>query len=249
VLPRSTTLAALLVAIAACAHSGIRVVGVMQRSSEMRPLPSVPLEGYQQLRLLVRAAPGQSAERYGSPDCGYARLEGTDEGQDLKNAACVPAEALNTSIGLIRQRLRSYGITVVRDASEPHDYTVEVSVTGDAPRKPDRTLAKAVAKVTFKIHASAGGNTLMSGIDPTGAASAFAAVSHNCALGHADLAEFSASSTEPMTPDFDIVALSADAVDNLLRCYDLATFFLDARTRFPKPSGVESGAGNAPAPH
>jgi hypothetical protein len=220
----------------------------MQRSSEMRPLPSVPLAGYQQLRLLVRAAPGQSAERYGSPDCGYAMLEGTDEGQDRKNAACVPAEALNTTIGIIRQRLRSYGITVVRDASEPYDYTVEVSVTGEAPRKPDRTLAKAVAKVTFKLHTSPAGSTLVSGIDRNGAASAFEAVSHNCALQHADLAEFSASSVQPMTPEFDVVALAGDAVDNLLRCYDLATFFLDARTRFPKPSGVETPAGN-PSPH
>jgi hypothetical protein len=227
---------------------GIRVVGVMQKSSEMRPLPSVPLAGYQQLRLLVRAAPGQSAERYGSPDCGYARLEGTDEGQDLKNAACVPAEALNTAIGIIRQRLRSYGITVARDASEPHDYTVEVSVTGDAPKKPDRLLARAVATVTFKLHTSSAGNTLVSGIERNGATAAFEAVSQNCGLRQATLAEFSASSVQPMTPNFDIVALAGDAVDNLLRCYDLATFFLDARTRFPKQGGIEAAPSNAP-PH
>ena len=41
-----------------CGHSTIRVVGVMQQSSEMRPLPNVPLGGYQQLHLFVRAAPG-----------------------------------------------------------------------------------------------------------------------------------------------------------------------------------------------
>ena len=48
----------------------------MQQSSEMRPLPNVPLGGYQQLHLFVRAAPGQSAAKYGSPDCGFAPLEG-----------------------------------------------------------------------------------------------------------------------------------------------------------------------------
>src|SRR5690349_5807844 len=65
---------ALLTAMTACGTSTIHVVGVMHRSSEMRPLPSVPLEGYQQLHVLVRAEPGQEAERYGSPDCGFAPL-------------------------------------------------------------------------------------------------------------------------------------------------------------------------------
>src|SRR5271166_6232883 len=96
-----------------CGPSTIRVDGVMQQSSEMRALPTVPLGGYQQLRLFVRAAPQQPAEKYGSADCGFAMLEGTDEGQDRKNAACVPADALNTAVGLVRQRLRAYGITVV----------------------------------------------------------------------------------------------------------------------------------------
>ena len=59
-------------ALAGCGHSTIRVVGVMQQSSEMRPLPNVPLGGYQQLPLFVRAAPGQSAAKYGSPEFSVA---------------------------------------------------------------------------------------------------------------------------------------------------------------------------------
>lgn len=121
--------------LAACGPSPIRVVGVVRQSSEMRPLPAVPLGGYQQLRVLVLAAPGQSVERYGSADCGFTRLEGTSEVQDLRNAACVPVETLNEAVGIVRQRLRAYGIVVARDAAEPHDYTVEVLVTGEAPRK------------------------------------------------------------------------------------------------------------------
>lgn len=236
---RSTTRAAataslqtLLLILAACGPAPIRVMGVMQHSTEMRPLPSVPLGGYQQLRLLVRAASGQAAERVGSADCGYATLEGTEEGQDRRNAACVPTEALNTGIGFVRQRLRSYGITVARDASEPYDYTVEVSVTGQAPKKADVSLAKAVARVAFKLHAGSS-NTLVSGIDRSHTKVAFDAISRNCALPDAAFEEFSASSAQPMTPGFDIVALSSDAVDNLLRCYDLANFFLDARNRQP----------------
>jgi len=222
-------------AMTACGTSTIHVVGVMHRSSEMRPLPSVPLEGYQQLHVLVRAEPGQEAERYGSPDCGFAPLEGSAEGQDRKNAACVPAEALNAGIGLVRQRLRSYGITVAKEPSEPYDYSVELSVTGEAPRTPDRTLAKAVARVTFKLRSGAAAReTLLGSIDVNGASTGFETVSRNCGLKNAELKEFSASSAQPMTPDFDIVALVGDAVDNVLRCYDLATFFLDARNRYPK---------------
>jgi hypothetical protein len=206
----------------------------MRQSSEMRPLPNVPLGGYQQLRVLVHAAPGQSAVRYGSPDCGYTVLEGSDEGEDLKNAACVPIETSNTAVSIVRQRLRSYGINVVRDASEPHDFLVDVSVTGEAPKKPNSTLAKAVATVAFKIHANAGG-TLVGDIDTNAASVAFDSVSKSCALQSSTLSSFFASSTEPMTPDFDIVALAGGAVDNLLRCYDLARFFLDAQKLFPKP--------------
>ncbi|MGH7271037.1 MAG: hypothetical protein ACREJ3_11455, partial [Polyangiaceae bacterium] len=115
----------------------------------MRPLPSVPLGGYQKLRLFVHAAAEQASAQYGSPDCGFAMLEGSGEGQDLKNAACVPVDTLNTVIGLVRQRLRSYGIKVVRDAAAPHDYEVAVSVSGEAPRRADASLAKAVATINF----------------------------------------------------------------------------------------------------
>jgi hypothetical protein len=155
----------------------------------------------------------------------------------------VPPEALNAAIGLVRQRLRSYGITVAKEASDPYDYTVEVSVTGEAPNKPDRTLAKAVAKITFKLHEGAAArDALLGTIDRAGASAAFATVARNCGLGNAELREFSATGAQPMTPDFDVVALSADTVDNVLRCYDLATFFLDARDRFPNatPSSVPS---------
>jgi hypothetical protein len=234
-LEKTLFVVAIWMALMACGQSTIHVVGVMRRSSEMRPLPSVPLSGYQQLHLFVRAAPGQEAERYGSPDCGFAPLEGTDEGQDRKNAACVPAEALNAEIGLVRQRLRSYGITVTKEPSEPYDYLVEVEVTGEAPRKADRTLAKVVSKVTFKLNEKAGAReTLLGSLDRTAASTEFESVSRNCGLKNAALHEFSASSAQPMTPDFDIVALAGDLVDNVLRCYDLANFFLDARNRFPK---------------
>jgi hypothetical protein len=229
------SLAALVILGAACGPSTIRVVGIMQKSSDMRPLPSVPLGGYQQLHLLVRAASGQSAERSGTPDCGYTRLEGTDEGQDLKNAACVPPEAMNTAIGIVRQRLRSYGITVARESSEPYDYTVEVSVTGEAPKRPDRMLVKAIASVTFKLHDGSAG-TLIGSVDRSAAAAAFDSIARTCALQHADLSNFSASSAQAMTPDFDIQALASNAVDSLLRCYDLANFFLEARNRYPKPA-------------
>jgi hypothetical protein len=201
----------------------------------MRPLPAVPLEGYQQLHLFVHAAPGQSAARYGSPDCGFARLDGTSEGQDLNNAACVPVETLNTAVGIVRQRLRAYGIHVVRDASEPYDYAVEVLVTGEAPRTPDRTLAKAFARMTLKRAEPPASGTLMGAIDWNAAAPAVDSAARSCGLRHPeDPSGLSASSTEPMTPDFDLMALTCNAVDNLLRCYDLAKFFLDARSRFPK---------------
>jgi hypothetical protein len=238
----------LVLALAGCGRSTIRVVGVMQQSSEMRPLPNVPLGGYQQLHLFVRAAPGQSAAKYGSPDCGFAPLEGTGEGDDLNNTACVPVDALNTAIGIVRQRLRAYGIDVVRDASDPYDYKVEVSVTGEAPRTADRTLAKAVARVTFKMHDEPGAKTLVSSLDPRAAGAAFAAVVKACEFRDADLTTFSAVSRQPMTPDFDIIALSSDAVDNVLRCDDLASFFLDARTRYPKAATPEPAPAPAAAP-
>jgi hypothetical protein len=230
----AVTVGAIVIALAACAKSTIHVVGVMRQSSEMRPLPNVPLGGYQQLHVLVRAAPGQSAVKYGSQDCGYTVLEGSDEGEDLKNAACVPTETSNAAITIVRQRLRSYGINVVREGSEPYDFLVEVSVTGDAPKRADRTLVRAVATVALKIHASAPG-TLVGDIDTKAASAAFDSVSKSCGLQNGTLSSFFASATEPMTPDFDIVALAGGAVDNLLRCYDLARFFLDAQKQFPKP--------------
>jgi hypothetical protein len=211
----------------------------------MRPLPAVPLGGYQQLRVLVLAAPGQSVERYGSADCGFTRLEGTSEVQDLRNAACVPVETLNEAVGIVRQRLRAYGIVVARDAAEPHDYTVEVLVTGEAPRKADPRLAKALARVTLKRAAHPDPDTLVGSIDWSAAAAAFDSAVAACRLRQAeDPSALSASSTQSMTPDFDLMALASDAVDNLLRCYDVANFFLEARSRFPKPNGSRA----APAP-
>ncbi len=232
----------LVLALAGCGRSTIRVVGVMQQSSEMRPLPSVPLGGYQQLHLFVRAAPGQSAAKYGSPDCGFARLEGSGEGDDLNNTACVPVDALNTAIGIVRQRLRAYGIDVVRDAQDPYDYKVEVSVTGEAPKTADPALAKALARVSFKLHDDPAAKTLVGSLDPKAAGAAFESVAQTCGFRDGSLADFSAVSRQPMTPDFDIIALSSDVVDNVLRCPDLAAFFLDAKTRYPKP------ATPAPAP-
>lgn len=233
----------ILIGPAACEPSTIRVVGAMHQSSEMRPLPAVPLGGYQQLHLLVHAAPDQSARSYGSSDCGYARLEGTDEGQRLNNAACVPVEALNTAVGIVRQRLRAYGVHVVRDASEPHDYAVEVLVTGEAPKRPDRALAKAFAGVTLRREAVPAGSTFVNGVDWNAAGPALNSIAKTCGLERAeDPSALSASSTEPMTPDFDLMALTCNAVDNLLRCYDLANFFLEARTRFPKASDPQPAA-------
>jgi hypothetical protein len=218
----------------------------MQQSSEMRPLPNVPLGGYQQLHLFVRAAPGQSADKYGSPDCGFARLEGTSEGEEQNNAACVPVDALNTAIGIVRQRLRAYGIDVVRDATDPYDYKVEVWVTGEAPRKPDRTAAKAVAQITFKLHDEPSAKTLVNSLDAHAASDAFAGIAKICGFRDGDFTHFSATSRQPMTPDFDVVALASDVVDNVLRCDDLAAFFLDARSRYPKPAAASTAPPTTP---
>jgi len=222
-----------LLSLAACAPSTIRVVGVMQQSSEMRPLPSVPVGAYKDLKVFVRAAPSQASE-YGSADCGFAPLEGTSEGQDLKNAACVPPDAQNVAIGIIRTRFRSYGVQVVRDTNEPHDYQVDVSVTGEAPRQADRTLAKAAATLVFTLSPDPKPGTLMGSVGFDAARAAFTQVAADCSLKGADMSTFTGWSRQPMTPDFDIQALANDAVDNVLRCDDLARFFMDARTRFPK---------------
>ena len=100
----------------------------------MRPLQSVQVDAYKQLHVLVRPAASPSE---GSAECGSAPLEGTTEGEDKKNLACVPADATNDAVRLVRQRLRAYGVPVARDATEPYDYTLEVRLTGQAPRKPD----------------------------------------------------------------------------------------------------------------
>jgi hypothetical protein len=231
-----------------CGSSTIRVVGVMQQSSEMRPLPNVAMGGYQQLRLFVRAAPGQSADKFGSPDCGFAPLEGSDESEQLNNTACVPVDTLNTAIGIVRTRLRSYGIDVVKDASDPYDYKVEVSVTGEPTRKPDRSQVKAVARVTFKLHEDAGPRTLVGNLEPHAAGVAFTSVAQTCGFRDGDFTNFSGLARTPMTPDFDVLALASDAVDNVLRCEDLANFFLDAKTRYPKPEAAPAPTAAPAAP-
>jgi hypothetical protein len=232
-LPTSYKVAVGLLVTAACSPSTIRVVGVMQQSSEMRPLPNVPVGSYKDLKVFVKAASSQASE-YGSADCGYARLEGTGEGDDLKNAACVPADAQNAAIGIIRTRFRSYGVQVVRDGSEPYDYRVDVSVTGEAPRRPDRTAARALTTLTFTLNTGVTGGTLMSSVSLDAARAAFTQVASDCSLKGADLSTFTGWSRQPMTPEFDIQALASDAVDSVLRCDDLARFFMDAKTRFAR---------------
>jgi hypothetical protein len=49
-----------------------------------------------------------------------------------------------------------------------------------------------------------------------------------------ELASFSAMASQPMNPDFDMQALAADVVDNSVGCEQLARFFHDASTRFPR---------------
>jgi hypothetical protein len=48
-----------------------------------------------------------------------------------------------------------------------------------------------------------------------------------------------------MTPEFDIVALTSDAVDNVVGCAQLARFFVDAKNRFPKTAAPASAPGDA----
>jgi hypothetical protein len=234
-------------ALVACGPSPIRVVGVMRESSEMRPLASVPPGAYQQLHVLVRAAPDQGAEKYGSSDCGIAPLEGSSTSQDRNNAACVPSETLNNAVRLVRQRLRAYGVSVAKDGSEPYDYRVDVLVTGVAPRAPDPMQAKAMARLTFTLRTDAGVGSLMGGIDQKAAGAAFGAVAKDCALRDAQLSAFSASATQPMTPDFDVVALASDATDNVLGCAELARFFLDVGKRYPKASSPVPPVAPAPS--
>jgi hypothetical protein len=107
--------------------------------------------------------------------------------------------------------------------------------------------AKAFARLTFKrTDDAAGGGGFFGGIDAKAAAAAFDTVVKDCALQDAELSEFSATSTQPMTPEFDINALASDAVDNAVGCDELARFFLDAKTRFP---GAATPSTPPAAPH
>src|SRR5262249_26832411 len=123
--------------------------------------------------------------------------------------------------------------------SDPYDYDVEISVRGEAPKTPNPMLAKAVAKISFTRNGNATAATLVGSLDDAAATAAFESISKDCALRDATFSTFTASSTHPMTPDFDVVALASAAVDNALGCASMARFFVDAPTRFPKkpPSG------------
>jgi hypothetical protein len=221
---------------AGCGPSPVHVNGVMRESSEMRPLRNLPAGAYGQLRVLVRA--DSDPDQKGS-DCAAAPLEGA-EGHN--NAACIPADAGNVAVRLVRQRLRSYGMGLARDAKEPYDYEVRVIVAGVAPKTADPMGAQAVARVTFKRGSESDASGFFSGIDPKAASASFDAVAKDCALQDAELGEFSATSNQPMTPDFDINALASDAVDNAVGCDELARFFLDAKTRFPPPTAPSTPA-------
>jgi hypothetical protein len=239
-------LTVLFLALAACGGT-IHVNGVMRQSSEMRPIANVPLDGYKDLRVFVHSGAGGDSASSGSPDCGVAMLEGTSEGDQKDNVACVPTETLNTAVSLVRQRMRAYGIQVARDSSEPYDYDVTVRVKGMAPHRPDPMLAKAWATLTFSRNAKAPAQTLASSVDDKAAAAAFAGVAKDCALRDSSFDSFLASSTAPMTPDFDVLALSSDAVDNVLGCSSLARFFVDARAKFPKAAAPAEKAADKPA--
>ncbi len=227
----SVSFASLALAVMGCGHTGIRVDGVMSESSEMRPLQNVPGDAYRLVKVYVR--PG-SDEGRGTERCGYTQVEGSLESEDARNAACVPGDAQNDAVRIVRQRLRAYGVQVVRDASDAYDYAVDVRVTGVAPRQPDRLAAKAVARLTFSLRKDAAANGFLSGVDVTAAGAAFTGAAKDCALLDAELSTFSVSSTQPMNPQFDMMALAAGAVDNAIGCDQLARFFRDAHTRFPK---------------
>ena len=207
---RATLFVGAAASFAACGHSTIRVVGVMQQSSEMRPLPNVALGGYQQLHLFVRAAPGQSASKYGSPDCGFAPLEahgrragsqqrGVRAGRDAEHGDRHRSRA---SALAVRHRRRAGGVGPVRLQGRGLGHRRGVLAQGAI-----RTLAKAVAKLSFTLHDEASGKTLTSSIDPKAAAAAFETVVKNCTMRDGSWSAFSATSREPMTPDFDVLAL------------------------------------------
>jgi len=231
-------------AVGGCGHSAIRVVGVMRESSEMRPLQNVPGDAYRQLKVFVRTG---SDDARGTELCGYAQVEGTLESEDLKNAACVPADAQNDAVRIVRQRLRSYGVQVVRDGSEAYDYAVDVRVSGVAPKQPNRLAAKAALRLTFSLRKDDAANGFLSGVDVSAASAAFASAAKDCALLDAEMSAFSVASSQPMNPEFDMLALAAGAVDGSVGCDQLARFFRDAHTRFPRVS-APSPAPPAPAP-
>jgi hypothetical protein len=185
-LARLASLAALLSG--ACGPSPIHVNGVVRESPEMRPLRNIPSDAYKDLRVLVLAAPDTAQP--GGSGCGVAPLEG---GGDRNNAACVPADASNDAVRIVRQRMRSYGVGVARDAREPYDYEVRVLVTGIAPRKPDPMAARAAARVTFAQNSVSGSSGVFAGIDRNAASAAFDSVAKDCALLDADISSFSAS--------------------------------------------------------
>jgi len=216
------------VGLPACGASPIRVDGVVKESPEMRPLQNVQVDAYKELHVLVRP----SAESSGSRECGYAPLEGSTEGEDKKNAACVPADATNDTVRLVRQRLRTYGVQVARDATEPYDYTLEVRLTGQAPRKPDPMLAKVLVRLAFTLRADDATNGFFQGLDVSAATAAFRTVAKDCGIHEGELTAFSTATTQPMNPEFDIAAVSADAVDAAIGCGELGRFFRDAHTRF-----------------
>lgn len=250
--PPASLLAAVAALLAACGHTPIHVDGVMSPSQEMRPLQHVPPDAYRQLRVFVRLASGGDSQ--GARECGYAPLEGTMESEDLRNAACVPADAGNTVASLVRQRMRAYGLQVARDASDAYDYAVEVRVTGAAPKKPDPLAAKAVARLTFRLHEPAVAGGFYASIDPATASTAFSAVARDCGLKDSELTAFGSSASQPMNPEFDVAALAADAVDDAIGCEQLARFFHDAQTRFPRASPPAPAApppppGAPPAPN
>ncbi len=234
----------------ACGPSPIHVNGVMRESTEMRPLRNLPQGAYAQLRVLVSAT-SEAGEQGAAPECGATPLEGAE---DHNNAACVPADAANIAVRLVRQRLRSYGLTLVREAREPHDFDVRVVVVGVAPKKPEPMLVRAAAKVLFKRSGEGGPNApaggFFGGVDEKAAGDAFEGVAKDCAMQDSELAEFSASAVQPMTPDFDITALTSDAVDNVVGCAELARFFVDAKNRYPRaaPPAPASPAPSSPVP-
>jgi hypothetical protein len=123
---------------------------------------------------------------------------------------------------------------VAREGNEPYDFVVEVGVTGLAPRKADPLGAKAAAKLTYTLREGDAKDGFFGGVDMAAAGPAFHAVARECGLREAELATFSATSTTPMNPEFDMMGLASDAVDSTLGCVQIARFFRDVHTRFAR---------------